>query len=485
MANENNFEQLHPLYEEYSDSYKRNADLYDGGQAIEKAGNGGANPYLHRHRFEKDEEYEIRRDRASYKNYAAPTVDLFAASIMDGAKREGIEDIDSLEPLLRDCNREGKASELFFGQVCTRAAAEGARFVLVDMTTSEEAANTLAEAKSQGLMPYFVDVPALSMIAWDYAPDGSLDYVVIRDERQESSGPFTEFETVKVLTVWTKVGWQRLEARDKGSFEVVADGEHHLGEVPIVPFLYEETSPMTGKSVIDDVASLILRIFNNSSEQDKQLFDTAFPLLAAFGLKDEEEHGKLMRSTSLLWAFSDPTARLEFVEPSGQSFAARRQQILDDIESLREISLRQTRKQTAQAETYDSKRLDTVQIKSQLAQFAVNASACERKCWELAAKWLNLGDTALDNVVIAYNEEFDPEATQNELFKRYMELRSLSEPGISLESIYEILGLDAQEEKAKLENEQRSGTDGTGPTNLGQSLADALARGQGNRSEGR
>ena len=482
QSNNQNFEQTHPLYEYYSRAYKRNADLYDGGEAIEKVGKGGANPYLYRHRFEKDEEYKIRCQRASYKNYAAPTVDLFAASIMDGAKREGIDAISELEPLLTDCNREGKTPAIFFSHICTRAAAEGARFVVVDMTPTDEAATTLADAKNRGLRPYFVDVPATNVIAWDFEPDGSLKYVVIRDQRQESSGPFTEFEDVKILTVWTREGWRRLEARDGASFEVVASGVHHLGIVPIVPVLYEETTPMTGKAVIDDVASLILRIFNNSSEQDKVLFDTAFPLLAAFGLT-EEEGEKLIRSTTLLWRFSDYQARLEYVEASGLSYDARRQQIQDDIEALREISLRQTRKQTAQAETYESKRIDTVQIKSQLAQFAVNAAACERQCWELAARWLNLGDTALDSVVIAYNEEFDPDAMKNELHKQYMELRSLPTPGISLESIYENLGLDAQEEKAKLENEQRSGTGGTGPTHLGQSITDILTRGQGNRNE--
>ena len=43
--------------------------------------------------------------------------------------------------------------------------------------------------------------------------------------------------------------------------------------MPLVPFLFEPTSPMTGLPATDDVLSLILRIYRRDSELDKMLFD--------------------------------------------------------------------------------------------------------------------------------------------------------------------------------------------------------------------
>lgn len=242
-----------------------------------------------------------------------------------------------------------------------------------------------------------------------------------------------------------------------------------------MPFLYEAETPMTGRSVIDDVASLILRVFNQDSEQDKMLFDAAVPILAAFGVT-EQDADVLVKATSNLWRFSDPSAKLAFTETSGASFEARRQQINDNIDSIREISLRQIKSPSAQVESAEAKRLDSIQIRSQLAEYARSAAGSERQCWRLAAKWAGESDTEVEKIEIQYNEEFDPASLEEQLTDRFMELRKNGD--VSRTTLWKRLGMtDDQiaEENALLEQEARLGQGATGE-GMGDTVAAILGR---------
>jgi hypothetical protein len=170
------------------------------------------------------------------------------------------------------------------------------------------------------------------------------------------------------------------------------------------------------------------------------------------------------KATSNLWTFSDTEARLQYIEPSGASFAAKRQQILDDVDSIREISLRQTKPKGAQVESAEAKRMDSLQLSSQLADFARRAAAAERRCWILAGQYLGASEEALEAVTVTYNEKFDPEGMREQLTARFVELRSNGD--ISRETVWRTLGMSdtaIEEEKALLENESRadSGPEGS------------------------
>ncbi|MDR2892998.1 MAG: phage portal protein [Deltaproteobacteria bacterium] len=471
MPDTHNFEQEHPLYKKMLPTYRRNHDLYEGGTAIERTSGGESdkkNKYLTRHPLEKGAQYAIRVQRAAYRNYAAPTVDLFASSVTDGVERAGVEEIARLKPLLTDCDRQGGTPDSFFKGVLTQAAAVAVEFVLVDMPQAEAPANTEAEAQRAGLQPYFVRVPFDNVIAWDFDPDGSLAWAVQRDIQTESKGPFQGYEEVKTITLWRKDGWERYVSRGGSTFEPAGGGAYNLGgRVPLVPFIYERETSMTGRSVIDDVASLIIRVFNQDSEMDKMLFDAAVPLLCAFGL-DEEVDEALQRASSNMWRFSNADAKIQYVETSGTSYAAKRQQILDDIDSIREISLRQTKPKGAAVESAESKRLDTVQISSQLADFARSCGAAEKLCWELAGLYVGEAPAALDKVEIKYNSAFDPQAMREKLTEAYMEMRRNGD--ISRETLWKQVGMtddQIEQEKVLLEDEQRQAGGMTGPGGTG------------------
>ena len=73
------YEQKHPLYAASFTKRRKAMDLYEGGERIE-----GNRAYLTRHTYESDKQYDIRASRATYRNFAAPIVDVFASFINEG-----------------------------------------------------------------------------------------------------------------------------------------------------------------------------------------------------------------------------------------------------------------------------------------------------------------------------------------------------------------------------------------------------------------
>ena len=65
------YEQKHPLYAASFTKRRKAMDLYEGGERIE-----GNRAYLTRHTYESDKQYDIRASRATYRNFAAPIVDV-------------------------------------------------------------------------------------------------------------------------------------------------------------------------------------------------------------------------------------------------------------------------------------------------------------------------------------------------------------------------------------------------------------------------
>ena len=162
-------------------------------------------------------------------------------------------------------------------------------------------------------------------------------------------------------------------------YALTGDGErkHGLGAVPLVPFLFEPTSPMTGLPATDDVLSLILRIYRRDSELDKMLFDRAVPLLTVGGVSQEHWDTFVVASSNALMSTEPGGITAQSVEPSGTAFQAQAEALARDEASVREIAPRMVRPQSAVGESAESKALDKTQLDTQLARFARRSRSAE------------------------------------------------------------------------------------------------------------
>ena len=414
------FAKKHPCYEQSRIRRDLAMDLYEGGRCIEVE---HVKELLTRHPFETQAQYDIRVSRATYRNFAAPIVDVFSGMVCEGRPERTLP--DALTPIEKDADRLGNDAGTFFDDVVRNAAGGGARFVLVDMEPPR--GDTLAADKQAGrrLVPYFVDIDADNV--WDWGiDDKGLSWVVIHSTEAVESAPFATAMVVDVLTVWTRTTWQKFKGPARAvtiaeneltniyATRMQPEGEpvaHPCGMVPLVPFLFEPRSPMTGNPATDDVLSLIVGTFRRYSELDKMLFDCAVPLMIVNGL-DEKQGVEFIRASSNMLVSSEKDGiTATYAEPSGTSFAAQTAFLANDIQQIREIALRMVRPDSPVGQSAESKKLDNAQLDTQLAKFARRCAAAEKRCWLLASAWLGMKNVADDAILTPYNEDYSEDST--------------------------------------------------------------------------
>lgn len=410
----------HPCFEQNRLRRDLAMDLYEGGRCIEVE---RVKTLLTRHPFETEAQYKIRLDRAIYRNFAAPIVDVFSGMVCEKRPERTLP--EALKPIEKDADRLGNDAGTFFDDVVRNAAGGGARFVLVDMEPPK--GDTLAADKQAGrrLVPYFVDIDADNV--WDWGlDDKGLAWVVIHSTEAVEPKAFEIAMVVDVLTVWTRQTWQKFKGQPRAvtiaeneltniyATQMQQEGEpiaHPCGMVPLVPFLFEPRTHMTGNPATDDVLSLIVGTFRRYSELDKMLFDCGFPLMVVNGLSPDDGDKFIRASSNMLVSSEKDGINATYVETAGSSFAAQTTYLTYDIQQIREISLRMVRPDSAVGQSAESKKLDNAQLDTQLAKFARRCASAEKRCWQLAAAWLGMKNVADDAILTPYNEDYSEDST--------------------------------------------------------------------------
>lgn len=477
------FQHKHILYEAARARRQKAVDLYEGGLRVESR-----QEYLTRHPFETDRQYQIRMDRASYRNFAAPIVDVFSSFICDGRPERTLPDV--LAPMLKDVDRRKTGADVFFANIARISAACGARFVLVDMEKAQGA--TVADSLRAGRreLPYFIDIDADDVFDWGMDSAG-LAWAVIHSVEDGGSAPFNDPLVVDCLTLWTRHDWRRYKSAPRPASQYhnsscaaemreEESGVHNLKEVPLSAFLFEPVTAMTGNPATDDALSLILRVYRRDSELDKMLFDCAVPL-GVFNGMDSEQRDEFVRATSNCLFSSSPNGiQAQYVEPAGTSYTALRESLNSDIASIREIALRMVKPYSGVGESAEAKNIDKQQLDTQLAGFARRCSNAEAKCWQLAYKWLNNGAQAGEDAILTpYNTDYEAQAI-DKLDRQYL-LEMLRNGAISKQTYLELLqgigcldeSFDVEEEMAKMEKETKGAS---GPKGADSSLFDAASK---------
>ena len=212
----------------------------------------------------------------------------------------------------------------------------------------------------------------------------------------------------------------------------------------------------------------VLRVYRRDSELDKMLFDCAVPLAIINGLDRETMDNFVRASSNALVSEQNGGISGQYMEPGGQSYTALRESINADIASIREIALRMVRPQSGVGESAESKSIDKQQLDTQLANYARICSGAERKCWELAYKWLNGGKAPKPGeIATPYNEDYSLRDAEK-IDRQYL-LEMFRAGTISKQTYLELLtdigglpeGFDPVREMSRLEMEIK-GSEGPG-----------------------
>ncbi len=278
------------MVKSYNDEYVSSMNNWD---FLRNAyfGSGGFSDggYIEKYDKESQQKYQNRKKNAYYLNYCASVIDTYSAHLF---KKPIIRKSENqhYKRFIKDCTGSRKSIDEFMKEAFICAQIFGYSFIVVDKPDTE--AKTRLEEVELGALPYSYILPPQSVIDWSVNAKGEFNWVkLVEDAPADPADFLNPKETCAFFRVWTKEKFYLYNDKE----ELIEEGEHGLGSVPIVLLQNRRGrhGSIVGKSDIQDIAKVNKRLYNLCSELDdllrSQTFATlTYPALDAKDLSDVE-----------------------------------------------------------------------------------------------------------------------------------------------------------------------------------------------------
>lgn len=336
--------------------------------------------YLVRYPRESDAKFARRNQVAFYESPLMRACSRFVGYLsMRPPQREIPQEL--FQRIADDVDGKGNAVDVFWGAFAVQAKARGSMLLLVDMPS--ELPPSRAAQLERRAVPYWTSIEPEHVVDHQLGDDGKFDYV-------EFSGTWTSPQGERKPCVWhfDRAEWS---ARDDRK-QVLAQGQHGLGECPVLIFTESGDFPAFG--AFSPIADLAKRLFNAESELDEILRAQTFSLLTMQVPQESTDEQKLGAAkiagetigTSNLLVHSGSAPA--FIAPPDGPARIYLDRIAQIERKIAEISLDVATVQTAESGL--AMRMRFAAVNGELARFASRMEDLERRAWDLSARWLGL-----------------------------------------------------------------------------------------------
>lgn len=340
----------------------------------------------------------------------APEV-LAGRSVEEGKKRTGglVDDIDG----------RGRSLHVFAHEAFVGGVHRGGHWILVDYTRAPNTgprARTRAEEAAMRLRPYWVQVPATSVLAAYWAQvDGKWApvYVRMRETVVERDGEYGERSITQIREMWRDregdvfgaARWRTLRQNTEQVTGTAAawskhdEGEYTIGILPIVYFSpARDGVGLRVNPPLRTVLNMQVEEFQQESNLKEVKKLTAFPMLVGEGVKGVDEKGQKIRvpvgPRAVLFLPPNPqgltNATFKFIEPSAESLRF----LKDDLEAFRK-EMRDLGMQPLTTSNLTVVTTSNVSVKASSAvqAWAIRLEDALNQAMAITAMWLGIADT--------------------------------------------------------------------------------------------
>jgi hypothetical protein len=343
----------HPDYVEAAPDWKLMRDAVAGSRVVKEAGETylpmpsgfSAHPA-------GSKMYDAYKKRAKFPTITGPTVRGMNGVIHRTELQIDLPDV--LKPMWERATPEGLTLEALAQLITEELLSTGRYALLADMPT-EAGADTL---------PFIAGYRAETLINW--APTRDSDFFVL----DETSLERNEFEWVK------DVRYRVLELVDgkyqvavyrsdgAGSFaaqaeDITAPVKRGAGgafdRIPLVVIGANRLGNDIDEVPLIGVAEAAMAAYRLDADYRHQLFMSGQETLFCYGVKDEEKPSLV--GAGVVHAFSEASAKAEYVGPSGEGISAHRVAIIDERDAAIEAGARLFSNDQKAAESGDALRL--------------------------------------------------------------------------------------------------------------------------------
>ena len=408
----------HPLYAHCLADWREYRLCYEGGKAY-------TNAYLHKHPKEPLKNFEQRLERAIHPNHVRAVIDTYAAYLYKAPIARESES-ETLSELWVNMNLLGAPANEFYEHVAQLVQRGGRAAVVVDKLQPEDGAElaTRAQELERGIRPYAYAVDTEDILNWRTGRDGRLEWIVLRESEDHERGPMEHGNGARteMARVWFRDRWELYKAKqseekgEQASIELVAQGEHPCGEVPVVLTFWGARSghEIIGDSAVTDLAPMNRRLMNYVSLIDEQAYQSTFSILAVpASTYDALEKVKFAPSGVIPYQ-DEVSSPPYYLSPDVNQIAQLRSEIDKTEASIRSLSGlgRMNADMGYAVASGVALSYVTMDKDALLSKFGGRMARMEAAVDRLAQKWMGVDVSASSRT---YPTNFDPADLDNEL----------------------------------------------------------------------
>lgn len=343
---------------------------------------------------ETDVAYRARVNRSFLFPALSDTVDKLAGKpFSQPIVLEGEDKLDaSLQELSEDVDRQGTSLTAFARDMFYTAIRYGLTHVLVDYPEIPNVEGaTLAYEREVDARPFFVHVKPTQLIGsrFETQPNGKVKLTQVRiyECKTEPDGQFgdVEVEYIRVYNVTTWELWRKSDTQKE--FALYKQGTHTFGGVPLVTYYVNRSGFMTALPPLWDLAELNLCHWQSYSDQRNILRFARVGLLFAKGFNDEDLDKGIYVGPNQMISTTSKDADLKYVEHSGASIGAGRDDLKDLEERMEVLGLQPLITRSASS-TATGKIIDENRTASDIQTWIRDLEDAIIDCYQLAAQWL-------------------------------------------------------------------------------------------------
>ncbi|WNZ59917.1 DUF4055 domain-containing protein [Myxococcus sp. MxC21-1] len=375
-------------------------DLMGGTRAMREAGER----HLPRHPRETKREYRARLNRTFLFNFFSKVVGSLAAKPFGKPVRLGDASPQELRVLTDDVDRQGHDVTAWARPVFADGLAKGFTHFLVDFPEVDpKKVQTLEDEQRAGARPYFVHIPAESLVAaYAEVVDGVEHLTHVRIHESEVRRKGYDEVTVQRIRVLEPDKWEVFERTEDNAWKSVASGTNQLGFIPLVTwYAGERKGLMQTRPPLLDLAHKNVEHWQSSSDQRHVLTVARFPMLAASGITlpsggegqgddgPSENRGKLTIGPSTLLTTENPQGKFYYVEHTGAAIAAGRQDLEDLKDEMAALGIELLVKRSG-TPTATETSINEAKSQSELQAMAESFGDALELGFHYAAKWLKI-----------------------------------------------------------------------------------------------
>lgn len=360
----------------------------------------------------------------------------------------------------------GSHGVVFLKDLFKDALNAGHAGIFVDAPDAGMEPMSVAQERAAGIRPYWKHILKEDILNWRYAlVNGELvlTQLTLREFIPLEDGAFGE-DIVPVYRVYRLaaqgISWDRWEhpkGKEAEAPVLVASGIISKQErIPFAPVYSNKTGFLTSRPPLHDLAWTNVTHWQVKSDHLHALHKASVPILVISGMAPPDGT-EVTIGTNTVLVIPEPQASASYIEHSGASIGATRQELQDLKGDMAAQGLAMLQVETRAAETAEAKRIDKAEQDSKLATAARALQDAVEMALGFHAAYL--GE---DGGSINVNREFEDTSLSTDAARLLVEM--VKNGQMTLKTMYEILqdrggvpaDLDIEEEIAALEQEKEA-----------------------------